>query len=964
MAKHHSSFERAMVLIFLVIGISAWVFSNIDLPQEELVGLAGGGFFEVFDRDLTGMAFGSQSEALKYVQDQYATIKTKQELAEAARLQAQNYQNIASGAEEGSAIQQVSLQFAEVQVQLAESYNQEANVALTELLAEQANVLAAEVPSNIFDRYVTVSIESLSLTGASASSARSSYDTIITSLAPPEPDTPADADEEADAPVITPPPTAPVATTTDTYGLTDFSTLSTQPVDEERPIELEERKIYTGYKLESEFDDGTSYTGMYVIEPRADGNYDVVYIGDNNEGDGLYQINIGEDLTEDQILPAISGNLDDWTEGVPTDQYLTPMTIHGDLTEQRDLDPSGRLVFTGGALDDAGITIVGAGLSDLLSLSRGAGSFVTTDPSPGTPVSLATATTEDSVLRDDDGFHVPKTADGIAKVAEQIALAAPVTLVGDPVSVSGSWNSEDRIFSYTTNNPSGDNYKMDYYVDDYGHLYRVIGDSTSDDALIQLITSETDVYEHEQELMYAISESFDSPDGLGALSSRTYNGQFVLSDDMIEDYLNRQDKQATFMTDDTTIKRSDVDKIYASVLGLSQDLGISSGEVMLLKKAGMDDKAIRDAYNQIPVQYRGGAAEELSKEVRAINNHLAETGKPGWTYNGGVAYSGTIGGTSVGRSAEGDVWIVLPGSDDKDPTKLYREGGGLIPKFYTLRTDGSKVYKDKGTVPKAEREALAEADREIKKISTKVEADRRAGKIDDPDDPDKTLSRAGYVQRAQMEVEYKKIEAYNQARFVGLLNSVFDKKLGAWSNGVPSKICAKVFGLDYYKQDGWTRVPENSSAYQIQSELLKNIRTVMIEGEKEEVFEGIYRYAYTIRLLTNSTVQWETYMKNSCTQETSIEVFYDYGLLYQGQHFLYHYAGSQTQDMIFEQGIDPVYLFDTACVQFDDELEPYCVSLIHGNGFATPEQGSDYDCEYTDLEDHNVQGTDDLYVYE
>jgi hypothetical protein len=949
MAKHHSSFNRAMVLIFIVIGISTWVFSNIDLPQKELTGLAGGGFFEVFDRDLAGMAL-TQSEAVAYLVQKRNEVETYSAAALTAQANAITFQTNAESFPVGDPSRQSNLALAEAQVIAAEQYTSLSAAIAGEVTSKQSEILGSGLDPNIYTSAFTQISMHYSTTLTVSTTARSSYDTTVETLTPTAPETP-------DEPVVTPPPPTapPVVTTT--------GTLTTDSGDHT----LDPTTSYEAIQVQVSYNDGTKGTGYYIFEDNGDGTVDVFWKGSSSE---LTVINTN--IAPGDIQSVLQDGLEEWTYSDTSPVYqqiFTEVTITGDGTTTVTGTPT--TVYDRGAEVASTIDPFSTSLATTFG-SSGVTSASTGTDSPYLPPSALPSPselTEGSVGTDTAGFVYPTTTEGIAGIGAIMDDAERI-FAGKERSISSKWDPSTRTFSYQTTYAKDNNYRMNYYIDDYGHLYRTFG--TGDDEQIQLITEDIDggIYDHEMELMYVIQQKAENGQNLESegFLKHTFDGDCDgCSPRHITSYLDRQDQQAEYMKEGgtgTTIKKSDIDKIYASVLALTQEIdGLSSGDVMLLKKAGMDDTAIRDAYNQIPPQYRGGAAEELSKEVRAINNHLADTGKGEWTYNGGVAYSGSIGGTSVGRSADGDVWIEIPGSDDKAPTKLYREGGGIVPKFYTLRTDGSKVYKDKGTVPKAEREALAEANSEIKKISTSVEADRRAGKIIDPES-EEALSRAGYVQRAKMEVEYKKIEAYNQARFVGLLNSVFDKKLGAWSNGVPSKICAKVFGLDYYKQDGWTRVPENSSAYQIQAELLKNIRTVMIEGEKEEVFEGIYRYAYTVRLLTNSTVQWETYLKNSCTQELSIEVFYDYGLLYQGQHFLYHYAGSQTQDMIFEQGIDPVYLFDTACVQFDDELEPYCVSLIHGNGFATPEKGKDYGCTDYELEDHNVQGTDDLYVYE
>jgi hypothetical protein len=959
MAKHHSSFERAMVLIFLVIGISAWVFSNVDLPQEELTGLAGGGFFEIFDRDLAGMTtfhFGevtNYDEAEEYLQNRVHELETVYNAIEAANTVVITANSLAAAAPEGSLERQNYLEQSESATRTAQELSRDANSFMSTYFHESDEVRSfmGRADSKSYDDSINEYYD------GAVSSARSTYEAYEETYYAYSPSYGIHYD-----------------------GITAVDSLADIPGYEEivKPSSLIPFPVYSGYEIEMTYEDGGVDDAVVVLVPRGD-VYTIQLLEIDDDGN-FQQTTIGETVSQDSIVDKIQEHL--IGRGVVQEALLTSITLT-DGSEITELGDEATII-SGGSEDLMGAVLVESRVDSLLAhggLASATDGLTTTGST--------TADDDDDDADDDDDDPPPEEkpyvpVDTISDASGYVSPTDAETVVEIGVGMDAAtaikavnWDPSERIISYVSEDGTG--LKMDYYIDSNGYPYRVIGEG--ENAEVQLLyydlsggdatTGEGIIYDHEEELLVALALKGDN--GLD-LSLETFDGTLDgeasgvgISHPPIQDYLariNYQKEQMELSGKGTTIKKVELGKIFAAVLGLSQQIqGLSQADAMLLKEAGMEDDAIRDVYNQIPVQYRGGAAEELIKEVQGINTYLSSTlGKSGWSYHGGSAYSGTLdSGTQVGRSAEGDVWVLIPG--DSSGTKLYREGAGLVAKYYTIReSDGSKVYKDRGTVKSEEKKALAEANKQVKQVSAKVEADRRAGKIIGPDG--EALTRAGYVQRAQMEVEYKKIEAYNQARFVGLLNSLLDEKWGAWSNGVPSKICAKVFGLEYYKQDGWTRVPENSSAYQIQADLLKNIRTVMIEGEKEEIFEGMYRYAYTIRLLTNSTVQWETYLKNSCTKETSIEVFYDYGLLYQGQHFLYHYAGSQTQDMIFEQDIDPVYLFDTACVQFDDEFDPYCVSLIHGNGFATPDEGSEYGCREYDLEDHMFQGVNDPYVYE
>ncbi len=209
-------------------------------------------------------------------------------------------------------------------------------------------------------------------------------------------------------------------------------------------------------------------------------------------------------------------------------------------------------------------------------------------------------------------------------------------------------------------------------------------------------------------------------------------------------------------------------------------------------------------------------------------------------------------------------------------------------------------------------------------------------------DTKKSITTTARMQAYQNMI-YQQQENQVRGLLTGWLNNFIDKKLGGWSRGVPAGICAHILNFEYYKQDGWTRVPSNSSAEQLQSKLIANSRTVIIEGEKEEITVSLFRYAYTIKLLANQSIEWQTYLYNSCSGKTSVEQFYDYGYLAAGSYFSFHYAGAGDVDMIFDCTKEDC-LYDQACVVFTDGTPATCVSLVHGAGFETPNAGSDYDC--------------------
>ncbi|MEK6867476.1 MAG: hypothetical protein AABX98_01500, partial [Nanoarchaeota archaeon] len=352
---------------------------------------------------------------------------------------------------------------------------------------------------------------------------------------------------------------------------------------------------------------------------------------------------------------------------------------------------------------------------------------------------------------------------------------------------------------------------------------------------------------------------------------------------------------------------------------IARDLSISENEAMIMLNG--EETAIEGYLDQ----------SEVYKDVE----YDPTTGQ----------YSGTIGDYEVSYVKDNLAVTLADGT-----TVVYKDTS-TIPATYRT-ADGKKVDADD---VKNARETLSKAQIEVDKLEANVQKQLQNCAKKNSDDclityddesGNKIKVSATARQEAYMNKIYEQQEAQVKGLISGWLNNWLDDILGGWSRGVPAGICAHIFGLEYYKQDGWTRVPMNASADQLQSELIANSRTVIIEGEKEEITESLFRYAYTIKLLANESVEWQTYMYNSCTAETSVEQFYDYGYLAPAAYFSFHYAGAGDVDMIFDCATEDC-LYDQACVAFTDGSAPTCVSLVHGAGFESPDAGSDYDCAIT-----------------
>ncbi len=391
---------------------------------------------------------------------------------------------------------------------------------------------------------------------------------------------------------------------------------------------------------------------------------------------------------------------------------------------------------------------------------------------------------------------------------------------------------------------------------------------------------------------------------------------------------------------------------------------VSEYRSKLYRDLGLDPTAHSTQINQINALIEGGAfiggndevlrilgggnineLDNLINEMQVMNGFTS----PDYSVTmGGNVIASNCGSNSMGcttiddnlavgypnPSGEGVVYVTQD--------KKWYQGQGKAKYYYYDPVTGERKAYDSDLIntedyTASSRQDLREAENQFREDLPEMDFDG----VDGPDG--KQLS---ILQEQQYFQTYNQIHSANMNQLVGYLNGALTKKLGPKLAEVPSRFCRNMLHVGDFPEDSWLNIPHNTTPAGLQYALTKGIRTVNIDGEKEEITPEMYRYAYTVRILADQYVAWETYLYNSCTEEDSKEIFYDYGSVSMGEYFMYHYAGSAGEDMIFEYGTDPVYIFDTACVKVVDEEgeEEFCTPLTNGNGFITPSPGTDYDC--------------------
>ncbi|MEM4268359.1 MAG: hypothetical protein QXK37_06040 [Candidatus Woesearchaeota archaeon] len=188
--------------------------------------------------------------------------------------------------------------------------------------------------------------------------------------------------------------------------------------------------------------------------------------------------------------------------------------------------------------------------------------------------------------------------------------------------------------------------------------------------------------------------------------------------------------------------------------------------------------------------------------------------------------------------------------------------------------------------------------------------------------------------REKLQTYYDSINAATRSKLNQILSAYLDELLGPFSQGIPAEMCGDSL---YIKETDWKSkvagIPIPTSTYE--SEMVKqineNIRTVIIEGEKSELTNNLYRYAVTLKIIGDKNVEWELYFYNSCTKEDSKEFWHEKGMISKRQFFGMHYA----DNTVFDCELKKPCRFNQACLKFKDEAKAHCVTLAHGSGFRT-----------------------------
>jgi hypothetical protein len=390
--------------------------------------------------------------------------------------------------------------------------------------------------------------------------------------------------------------------------------------------------------------------------------------------------------------------------------------------------------------------------------------------------------------------------------------------------------------------------------------------------------------------------------------------------------------------------KSDVltDEMLSKMAETLNEMDIQIGELFLSKEEASQAAHTAEITAFAQSMSSSGISESaIQNEETAINNYLHKEGsqysKVSYDVTTGQ-YSGTFGSSEIAWDSD-RMYVTSEGKT------YYSEKKNGRPVYYECtKDDCSQANILSGDDAKTAKTAYKTAEDAYEKLQETINDEMEKCKKDKTNcqlTTGKTAITESVRQSAYLNSIYEQQERQAVGVLTGYLNKWINKVLGSWSRGVPAGIC-RIFGLEYYKNQGWMAMPANTSATQLQSTLIENSRTIGIDGEKEEITENLYRYAYTIRLLSNASIEWTTYLYNSCAQKDSTEQFYDYGALGSGDYYAFHYAGAGEQDMIFDCATEDC-LYDQACVQFSDSA-PVCVSLVHGEGFTTPTAGSDYDC--------------------
>jgi len=180
---------------------------------------------------------------------------------------------------------------------------------------------------------------------------------------------------------------------------------------------------------------------------------------------------------------------------------------------------------------------------------------------------------------------------------------------------------------------------------------------------------------------------------------------------------------------------------------------------------------------------------------------------------------------------------------------------------------------------------------------------------------------------------YSKLEGILGGKIRSLMNSYLEEALGPFFREGQAEICNLFTGTDYsYDQeveDSETTIlgmtyPKTTYTLDMETEILEDIRTVIITGAVTEITTKMYRYEVRRKMIGDKdSGKWELWFRNSCDDTISKDFWYDYGSIGYGSHEDVLYAGQAGEDMVFECGVDPYCKFNQVAFKWDDKDVQY-----------------------------------------
>ncbi len=292
-------------------------------------------------------------------------------------------------------------------------------------------------------------------------------------------------------------------------------------------------------------------------------------------------------------------------------------------------------------------------------------------------------------------------------------------------------------------------------------------------------------------------------------------------------------------------------------------------------------------------------------------------------FNGKIEYKGNGGHRVYDADDEyvGEFQVGIAGKNEFVPDRNYKDSEGNLLSL----------------------EEIEEIEGEIKKVNENLE-------------PIKEMNdKAGFLADDRAKAEYKNKMASNfLGRLKNAMNTHFDNWLGQYTYGIPAAICGDSLYADTTKSKSkagglipgaFDFEPEKRTQFksEMERQILEDMRTVVITGEKNELTENLYRYAVSLKLIGDKSEDWKLYLYNSCTNENSMQKsietegslgWYQQGSLEKRSYVETVFAGSMGHNMVFDCSKGDFCRFDKVCIDFTNSKNE-CFSLANGDGFIT-----------------------------